>query len=250
MATLETADKTFPFDYSEHAYRSNPPRLWRVQCPESMGNQGPSATSDIVAGDGGGIAGKGGFSDMREFTQAVVCHWNWNCRQFPETGGPFLSVLSDHLHALRWAKKRRDTWVRAGMLSNRKDLQNASWAERNVYQEPKEADWPGVIYEIDLSKIPPSARPALFESTRLQAELDVEQSSGNGYQFAKNEFLILYRIPSASIVSTYNSPDSFEEAMANYVPRPRGQFCRIIGDYDSAAEGEVEQPRPTITCLH
>ncbi|KIH89170.1 hypothetical protein SPBR_07964 [Sporothrix brasiliensis 5110] len=151
---------------------------------------------------------------------------------------------------MRWAKKRRDAWVRAGMRSNQEDLQNASWAELNAYQEPKEADWPGAIYEIDLSKIPLSARPALFESTQLQAELNVEQSSGNGYQFAENEFLILYRIPSASIVSMYNSPDSFQEARANYVPRPRGQFCRIIDDYDSAAEGEVDQPRPTITCLH
>lgn len=204
------------------------------------------ATGDIVAGDGGNHGSNGGFSDERDFTQAVVCHWNWNCRRFPGIGGPFPSAFSNHEHARNWAQMRREAWVRAGWKTNPPHLSNATWMERQAYREPKKDEWLGVVYKIDLSVLPPARRPALFESTQLLGTLDVDHSERHEYKYANNEFLILHCIPDTSIVGTYTSLDAFKDATVTVQPF-RGPY--YTGFCDSESGGD-DKPPPAIVCSH
>ncbi|KAL1908036.1 hypothetical protein Sste5344_006274, partial [Sporothrix stenoceras] len=101
---------------------------------------------------------------------------------------------------MNWANKARKRWVQDGWFSNQ---EFSSWEEKQAYQEPRKDQWPGVIYEIDLTTLPRAEQPAIFESVKLQALLNVECGERGDYLFAKHEFLVLHRIPFATIAKTH-----------------------------------------------
>lgn len=227
---------TDKFKYGNLAYDGTP-RLWRVQYPGAMAKLDPES-GDIVAGDGGGHGLNGGFDDEQDFTQAVVCHWNWHCHRFPEIGGPFLSAFTSYEHAESWALKIRERLLQQGWTSYQTHL---SWEEKQA----KKDDWPGVIYEIDLGIGSHAHKPVIFESAKLQAWLNVEQGEGR-YQHAANEVLILHRIPAASIVRSYTLPQAVEVHKAYY--GRHHLLHRFTPSFIGFAR--KDKPPPVISCSH
>ncbi|KAL7823121.1 hypothetical protein V8C26DRAFT_385460 [Trichoderma gracile] len=101
--------------------------------------------------------------DDIDLKQVVEDHFYW--RREPS---PFISVFCDERHARNWARKR---------------VEKLNCSLGDVY-----------ISEIDTAKLP--AGTPVFDATFLADMLDIY------HPYAEDEYLVLHRIPCASIMST------------------------------------------------
>jgi hypothetical protein len=107
-------------------------------------------------------------SDLFTFLDMMTNHINW----YSDSRTWFLSTFSDGGHAWNWAEQRR--------------LQ----AQKRHYNDDV------TVYKIDTTKLPPSVRLFDMETLDKLFQLKVKFE----YKFAKDEVLVLGRIPEEAVV--------------------------------------------------